>query len=83
MSRCRSCQAEIRWAKTAAGKSMPLDAEPHLEGTVYLGFVGGDEIAITVTGAERAAVQIEGRDLFRSHFATCPNADEHRMRAVS
>ena len=28
---CRSCQAEIRWVRTAAGKYMPLNADgtPH------------------------------------------------------
>lgn len=83
MAACRSCAAEILWAKTVAGKSMPLDAEPHPDGNITLGHIGGEECAIVVTGAERAAVQIEGRPLYRSHFATCPNADEHRVRAVS
>lgn len=62
---------------------MPLDAEPHPEGNITLGYIGGEEVAIVVTGAERAAVQIDGRELYRSHFATCPNADQHRTRAAS
>lgn len=68
MTRCRSCGAPIVWAVTAAGKRMPLDAEPVYaigSGVVSL---NGDEVAVV----ERP------RPLYVSHFATCPNADQHR-----
>lgn len=42
MSTCRSCGAEVLWAKTRAGKAMPVDPEPTAEGNVL---VGGKERA--------------------------------------
>lgn len=78
MNRCRSCNAEIRWAKTAAGKRMPLDLEPSPTGNVQLGLVGGEEIAIVVGPADAVAAQASGEQLYLSHFATCPNAAQHR-----
>lgn len=34
--KCRSCGAEIYWAKTEAGKLMPVDAEPAEDGNCVL-----------------------------------------------
>jgi hypothetical protein len=78
MSRCRSCDAPIRWAKTAAGKRMPLDVEPVRTGNVQLGHVGGEEVAIVVGPADAVAAQAAGHEIYTSHFATCPNAAAHR-----
>lgn len=78
MTRCRSCDAEIRWAKTAAGKRMPLDPEPSQKGNVQIGHVGGEEIAIVVGPADAVAAQAAGVELYLSHFVTCPNAAAHR-----
>lgn len=80
ISTCSSCGARIRWAKTSAGKRMPLDAEPSGSGNVLLGWIGGEEVAIVLgndRADERAAAQIDGR-AYLSHFATCPNASAHR-----
>lgn len=79
MNTCRSCGAAIRWAKTPAGKRIPLDAIPdRARGNVRLGFIGGEELAIVLApGADLEAARIDG-DLFLSHFATCPKASEHR-----
>lgn len=64
MLRCRSCGAEIRWAKSEQGKAMPLDAEP--EKRIVLDEVEGrDPIGRVVT-------------VYTSHFVTCPNAAQHR-----
>jgi hypothetical protein len=78
MSRCCSCDAPIRWAKTAAGKTIPIDAEPRRDGNVQLGYVGGYMVAIVVNDADALAAQAAGHDLYVSHFATCPNAGAHR-----
>ncbi len=69
-AQCRSCEALVIWAETASGKKMPLDAEPSEAGTfVYLG------------GKTRKAND-EDKQLLRprhtSHFATCPDAAQHR-----
>ena len=66
-SRCKSCNAEIWWGVTEAGKPMPLDNTSH-KGVVAVG--------TDLDGNERVRVV----DVFTSHFATCPNAEEHRKR---
>lgn len=68
MATCRSCGAPIRWENTVTGRKMPLDAEPVLEVGRGVFSLNEDDLLV----AEAA------RPLFRSHFATCPNADEHR-----
>lgn len=77
-ARCRSCHKPIRWATTPKGRPMPLDLDPHPDGNVHLGWVGGEELALVLAGAELAAAQLEAGTLYRSHFVTCPDADEHR-----
>lgn len=66
-ARCKSCGARIIWARTAAGKPIPLDAKPVAGGNlVFNPFTG-------LVAAERGAG-------FRhvSHFSTCTKAAEHR-----
>ena len=67
---CRSCEAPILWAETAAGKSMPLDEKPDPNGTFV--FVNGK-----TRRAEPLDVQLK-RPLYTSHFATCPEAAQWR-----
>lgn len=74
LSRCRSCDAPIRWAKTAKGNTMPLDPDPVEDGT----------FALTEDGA---AVHVGENALYiakryKSHFATCPFAGRHRRGAA-
>lgn len=63
--RCRSCGAEIRWARTSAGKRMPLDAEPNPNGNVEL------TNGVAVVHAQPPAF-VDG-EIFMPHFATCPD----------
>ena len=74
MSRCKSCCAPIRWARTAAGKPIPLDLEPVPGGNIQL----RDGVARVLTPIEAMIEPLEGGPRFLSHFATCPYADEHR-----
>jgi hypothetical protein len=83
--RCRSCKARIVWALTATGRAMPVDAEPHPEGLLVLEL--GDTIRVRAANAEERTVVMPifkslrpEVKLFRSHFATCPNATEHRRK---
>lgn len=76
MSACRSCGADIVWAVTAAGKRMPVDAEPVPEGNVALVDLASGEIHATVLGEGEALLAEE--PLHLSHFATCVFADQHR-----
>ena len=77
---CRSCHAPIRWARTSSGKAIPLDPNPADDGNVRLGWVGGEELALVLAAGELEAARVDG-PLYRSHFASCPNAAAHRSRA--
>jgi hypothetical protein len=69
MNFCKSCGAEIIWAVTENGKRMPLDAQPINRPSC---FVLNDREDPPV------AVVAKGPSVYVSHFATCPNADQHR-----
>lgn len=88
---CRSCSARIIWAVTnpelKSGRPMPVDADPHPQGNVML---ARDPriphepdapvvVRATVLRANQAAgARDAGELLYRSHFASCPNADAWR-----
>ncbi len=76
MSACRTCQADVVWAVTAAGKRMPVDAEPVPEGNVALVELDGGQVHATVLAEGEALLTDE--PLYLSHFVTCPDADTHR-----
>jgi hypothetical protein len=75
-SLCRSCSAPIIWAKTSLGKNMPVDATPTPAGNLLL---RDDGTVLTLGAAGAGAIGTR----HTSHFATCPNAREHRNRARS
>jgi len=70
-ARCRSCGALILWARTEAGRRIPLDAYPHPVGNLVL-----DVRAGRVRVADLRTDDVR----YLSHFATCPHASEHRKR---
>jgi hypothetical protein len=89
LSRCRSCEEPIIWTITTNGKRMPVDAEPvvaargfRIDETLLdeaqMGFnedelrPGKDVLATFITEPQ------PGELLYLSHFATCPNAAQHR-----
>lgn len=83
MSTCRSCGAEILWARTERGKRMPLDAEPiadaitETRGLFVLREPDHQDGPLAV-----AAWGLEGTEAhYRSHFASCPFAAQHRKVA--
>jgi len=78
VSRCRSCGAEIRWVLTERGKRMPLDPEPYHGDSPAGLFVlrGHDQLVPTAIAAPAGAFEEEPH--FRSHFASCPHAEQHR-----
>lgn len=65
------------WAETNAGKRCPLDPEPVVGGNVE---IGDDGIARAIGKSEAAVRASNGDKLYKSHFATCPNAGQHRKR---
>lgn len=80
MPKCNSCGAEIIWCVTTKGKRMPVDAAERTDGTgVYvITRPDGDPLACTslLDVPEVMARAYKARHL--SHFATCPNAAQHR-----
>ena len=68
---CGSCQAGVIWARTEHGKRTPVTASPG-NGTMSLAWDGSQIIARVLPAAERQG------PLYRSHFADCPNAGQHR-----
>lgn len=78
-SQCKSCGAAVRWVVTKGGKRMPLDVAP----------VEGGNVWVNPEGVASVVSEIDGGDgrpdplgpFYVSHFATCPNAAQHRTPA--
>lgn len=70
--RCRSCGAPIQWAKTPSGKMMPVNRAQATDGNLN---VIRTSDGLTVQPAEK------GTGNAVSHYATCPNATQHRRGA--
>ncbi len=70
-SRCKSCGKTIIWAMTPAGKNIPVDVEPVFGGTIALDHSDSPH--------PQARFEKPGQTrLHKSHFATCPKAEQHR-----
>jgi hypothetical protein len=71
-AQCSTCHAPIRWAVFAAsGRRAPLDYEPSPDGNLM---VIGQSNGVPLI----AIADTEDGPLYKNHFATCPQADEHR-----
>ena len=84
---CKSCRAIVVWSVTLAGKRMPLDHAPSPDGRFFV-FVPDDpreplQCANVSERSERAEeARYTDRPRYTSHFATCPNAEEHRRKRM-
>jgi hypothetical protein len=76
MAVCHSCAQVIRWAETVDGTKMPLDPAPSPVGNVFLTVSGK---ARTLTREEIDRGRAAGALLYRSHHASCPAAERHRV----
>lgn len=74
------CNGKIMFATTENGRSMPVDADPHPDGMLLLGWRGEILRVWVVPIAERKAKRLQAGGLHRSHFATCVDADYYRRR---
>ncbi len=70
---CKSCGAPIFWARTEAGRAMPVDAEPVADGRVILSDRHGTVIARVLRRDEEPP---PGAILRRPHHSTCPHRDD-------
>lgn len=85
MSRCRSCEAPISWAKTVGGpdkpaKSIPLDADVNGD---PIEFADGNLIrtgTVDPSGAPFVRYVKPGSGMFRTHFSSCPEASNWRRK---
>ena len=66
-AKCKTCGAEIVWVVTPAGAKAPCDAKPKKVWCLTGRLICGANEAKLVTAYE-------------SHFATCPQADQHRRK---
>lgn len=79
---CRSCDAPVVWAKTIAGKAIPLHAtddghpRPVPDGNLQLTSL--DPLIVDLV--EPGTLFDNDGLRYRSHFATCPHADAWRRR---
>ena len=81
MSDCKGCGAQIVWIKIGSGKSMPCDPElvTYWQKDKAAGKVvtpNGEVLSCEFKGNLEDATGIG----YRSHFASCPNADAFRKK---
>lgn len=70
---CRACgKPMVFYLTEKAGRAIPLDPEPHPDGNVLIRM--GRAVVL-----RKDAVHTE-EPRYRSHFATCPHAEEFRRR---
>lgn len=81
-ARCRTCRAPVVWAVLPSGRRIPLDPEPDPAGRVRLEAIGPgtDRAAVVLNTGDAEDARAAGEALYTSHFATCPQADQHRRR---
>ena len=72
---CITCEQRVEWALTLRShKWIPLDLGPAEDGNLeVVGHQNGSPVVRLVPLADR-----DGLELRRTHFATCPQADQHR-----
>ena len=84
-SRCSGCGAEVIWIRTAAGKKMPVDADPVWViqapgGKTYMLLDGRCVFGKKVGDAWDDDPDANVIEAHESHFATCPVGGQFRNR---
>ena len=78
-SECRSCKALILWGQwLKTGKRMPIDVTPDPQGTVVAVYRARENLLLWEKFDGGNPEHVAGRKRYTSHFATCPNASQHR-----
>lgn len=73
ISRCRSCGSPVVWATTSVGgKKIPIDPDPVSTGNLTITRDAGRGVLAHTAAAGSPVPR------YVSHFATCPNAAQHR-----
>lgn len=71
---CRSCGAPVIFLLMNTGNTMPIDPGPVPNGNIVV------ELGVGRVLKKADARPPEGTALFRSHFATCPDAARFRHK---
>lgn len=71
MTKCRSCGAPVFWARTTNDKNIPVDAEPVEDGNFHV--IAGQVVY-------HLAPAMGEQPKYKSHFATCPEANAWRAK---
>ena len=81
-SKCRSCGAEVLWVEwKRSGKRMPIDAKPaerRMAGMVVVDHRPADNKLIAEKFDGANPEHAKRPRVYESHFATCPNPEQHR-----
>jgi hypothetical protein len=72
INKCFGCGANIFFASTTNGKSIPIDELPCEDGNLVIQKLDGEAFATMAKLMPNARVR------YKSHFATCPNAANFR-----
>jgi hypothetical protein len=82
MAECKSCRANVRWVTLQpSGKRNPIDPSPAPTGNIKLvGVNDWTQEAVVLSGLTLDQARANGTPLYLSHFATCPNAKQHRAK---
>lgn len=81
VKQCKTCRAAIIWGTMQASQQpMPLDAVPTLTGTFFLS-PSGQCVHWESSGEFAQTSRANGSPKYTSHFATCPERDQHRKAA--
>lgn len=82
--RCRSCSAPIFWAFTGKGGHLPVDFDPVPHGNLRIipsMARAVPPMAVVVPAVSLFPDEADDGTRYISHFASCPDADEHRKSA--
>ena len=79
--RCKSCGKEIFFIALTSKRIMPCDAQP-IRYRKAQKKEPGALLLVTIDGKIARGIPDQDSDLvgYTSHFATCPNADQHRKK---
>lgn len=72
---CKTCKAEVIFAKMITGKWMPVDRDPVDGGNIQLVLTAAGPVAHVKS---TAALDAEGVSKYISHFVSCRDAAQHR-----
>lgn len=75
---CKSCRRPILWTRTKSGANFPIDPDPAADGNVQLD--GITAVVLPKDVLDKLRERIPDVKLYKSHFATCPDAPSHRKR---